>query len=145
VGEWKREEKEGEKVGQSTWTTGKRRRRDNAPSLLHVVVSQTRVRHRSPDTQLVPRPQVRLDGLNLLLQLALRHAVDVASPNGVHRREFEEADRFVDVRVEDFGAKLDLGERFRNADDGFELTARVRLRRSVRRGGKGDLFEDSSG
>lgn len=94
------------------------------PLLLHKLPHQARITRAPPDRQ--PSSNVRLDLGDLLHEVAARHALDVAGLHGVHSRELEETDRFVDVVLLHFRVQRHFGERFRNADDGFELAEESR-------------------
>lgn len=92
------------------------------PALRDEKVPQARIGQGPADREPVPLPEFLLDRFDLLHQFALGQAVDVAGLDGVHRRSPEEPDRLVDVRFGDLGPELDLGQRFRDSDDGFKLT-----------------------
>jgi hypothetical protein len=65
--------------------------------------------------------ELALDLRHLLVQLAARNAVDRTGRDGIHRRELEETNGFVDMVWLDYGSQCRFGKRFGNPDDGLEL------------------------
>lgn len=60
--------------------------------------------------------------VDLLEQVATGHALDVASLHSVHRREFEQADRFVHVVLMHLCGECHFGEGLGDTNDSLELT-----------------------
>lgn len=79
-----------------------------------------------------PAADLLLDTPHLLVERAARKAISRPSGDGIHRRELEEPDRFLDVVVLHHGRERELRERLGDADDRFELTVRALLTESVK-------------
>lgn len=92
----------------------------SSPLLRHKLPHKRSITSAPPNGQ--PPPDIRFDLVDLLLQIAPRHALDIASLNGVHGRKLEQTDRLVDVVLLYFCGEGHLGQGFGDADDGLELT-----------------------
>ena len=97
--------------------------------LRHKLANQALVARAPADGQ--PPLNLLLDLVHLFIKGSSRETVCRACRDGVHSREFEQADGFLDVVVSDDGREGQFRQGFRYTDDGLELTKINDVRRSV--------------